>query len=355
MDIQKTLADFKKKIDPEIEKYLDKAIKEAREKDHFVAGSLKYVKKMALVGGKRLRPALMYYGYLAVKGKEKDKIIRTAVSIELIHIFLLIHDDIIDKDNKRHGIDTIHFRYKKLGEKLFPKEDSEHFGNSMGIIVGDMVSALGNQIIFNSEFSPELIMKALSKLQSVVSMTVIGEAQDVYIGYRGRASEREILEMYKNKTAKYTIESPLHLGAILGGADDRILENLSRLSIPIGIAFQIQDDILGVFGSEKKIGKSVGSDIQEGKQTILVSKAMENSNYGQKRALNNLLGKSNLTIQDIEKFREIIQKTGSLDYAQNTAQEFISQGKREIKRAKINKEAKDFLLGIADYMMERET
>lgn len=355
MNIQKTLADFKEKIDPEIEKYLNKAIKEAGEKDCFVANALKYVKRIALAGGKRLRPALMYYGYLAINGKEKNKIIRTAVSIELIHIFLLIHDDIIDKDNKRHGIDTIHFRYKKLGRKLFPKTDYDHFGNSMGIIVGDMVSALGNQIIFNSEFSPELIMKALSKLQSVVSMTVIGEAQDVYIGYRGKASEEEIIEMYKNKTARYTVESPLHLGAILGGADDKILENLSKLAIPIGIAFQIQDDILGVFGSERKIGKSVGSDVQEGKQTILVSRAMEKSDRKQRKILNSLLGKNDLTIQDVKKFREIIRETGSLDYAQNMAQKFISQGKREIEKAKISKEAQDFLLGIADYMTNRET
>ena len=355
MDIQKALADFKKKIDPEIEKYLNKAIKEGSERDRFVADSLKYVKKIALAGGKRLRPALMYYGYLAVNGKEKNKIIRTAVSVELIHIFLLIHDDIIDKDNKRHGIDTIHFRYQKLGEKLFPKDDSKHFGNSMGIIVGDMVSALGNQIIFNSEFSPALIVNALSKLQSVVSMTVIGEAQDVYIGYKGKASEKEILEMYKNKTAKYTVESPLHLGAILGGADDKILKSLSRLAIPIGIAFQIQDDILGVFGSEKKLGKSVGSDIKEGKQTILVSKAIENSGYSQKKMLNNLLGKNDLTTGDVKKFREIIIKTKSLDYAQDMAQKFISQGKREIEKARISKKARDFLLGIADYMANRET
>jgi len=354
MDIKKRLEDFKKKIDPEIEKYLDEAIKEARKKDFFVAGFLKYVKKMALTGGKRLRPALMYYGYLAVNGKEKRKIIKTAVSVELIHIFLLIHDDIIDKDNKRHGIDTIHFRYQKLGEKIFPKEDSKHFGNSIGIIAGDMLNALGNQIIFNSEFSPAIIMNALYKLQSVVSMTVIGEAQDVYIGYKGKATEKEILEMYKNKTAKYTVESPLHLGAILGGADDKILKNLSRLAIPIGIAFQIQDDILGLFGSEKKLGKPVGSDIKEGKQTILVSKAMEKSDSKQIKILNNLLGKNNLTTQDVEKFREIIKGTGSLDYAQNMAQKFISQGKREIKKAEISKEAKIFLLGIADYMMDRE-
>lgn len=354
MDIQKTLANFKKKIDPEIEKYLDKAIGEAKGRDNFVADALKYVKKITLAGGKRLRPALMYYGYLGVRGKEKSKIVRTAVGIELIHTFLLIHDDIIDKDNKRHNEDTIHFRYQKLGKNIFSQDNSEHFGNSMGIIMGDMVSALGNQIIFNSEFSPELIIRALSKLQSVVSMTVIGEAQDVYMGYRGEASEKEILEMYKNKTAKYTIESPLHLGAILGGADDKVLKNLTRLSIPIGVAFQIQDDILGVFGSERKIGKSVGSDIQEGKQTILVSKALENSNRNQKKALNNLLGKNDLTFRDIKRFREIIKETGSLNYAQSMARKLIHQGKREINKAKIAKESKDFLLGMADYTAERE-
>jgi geranylgeranyl diphosphate synthase type I len=354
MEIREKLNEFKNQLDPEIEKYLDKTIKEVQKEDIFITDALRFVKKYVLSGGKRLRPALMYYGYLAAGGKEKEKAIQTSVSIELIHAFLLIHDDIIDKDNMRHGVDTAHFHFSKIGKKYFPKKDNAHFGNSIAIIVGDMVGAMGNQIIFNSEFEPKNIIKALDRLQGIVSMTVIGQSQDIYIEYAGKASEKEILRMYKNKTAKYTIEGPLHLGAILGGADVELLESISRFSIPIGIAFQIQDDILGIFGSEKKIGKPVGSDIAEGKQTILVARALETGSAAQKKAIKNLLGKAKLTGKDIDEFRRAIIASGSLEYAQKTANDFIRQGKAEIKKSKIAGEAQEFLLGIADYMASRE-
>ena len=104
-----------------------------------MADALEYVQKMVLAGGKRLRPAFMYYGYLTAGGKDKERIIKTSASIELIHTFLLIHDDIIDRDNLRHGLDTIHERYRKLSRKFFKDVDYEHFGESMAIIIGDMV------------------------------------------------------------------------------------------------------------------------------------------------------------------------------------------------------------------------
>lgn len=354
MDIQRTLSSFKEKINIEIESHLDKAIKEANQRDVLTADALRYVKKFTLSGGKRLRAALMYYGYLAVGGKERKKMLRTAVSIELIHIFLLIHDDIIDNDKKRHRVDTVNFKYQKLGKKISSQGDYEHFGNSMAIIIGDMVGAMGSQIIFDSKFDTNLVFKALTKLQEVVSMTSIGQSKDIYLEYVGVATEEDILKMYEYKTAKYTIEGPLHLGASLGGASDKTLKNFSNYAIPMGIAFQIQDDILGIFGSEKKTGKSVGSDIEEGKQTILVVKARENSNSKQKKQINDILGKKNITPEDIEKFQKIIKETGSLDYAVALARKLINRGKKNIEKMNINKEAKDFLIGIAGYMIQRD-
>lgn len=354
MNFQETLCDFKKKVNEELETYFDKTINEAERKDAFIADALRYVRKLTLSGGKRLRSALMYYGYLASGGREKKEMIKTSVSIELIHIFLLIHDDIIDRDLKRHGVDTIHYTYEKIGKKIFPKSDSEHFGKSMAVIIGDMVGALGNQIIFNSSFDPKLVMKALSKLQSIISLTVIGQSQDLYIEYKRTATEKEILKMYENKTAKYTIEGPLELGAILGGANEELLKKISRYAIPIGIAFQIQDDILGIFGSEKKMGKSVGADIKEGKQTILLSKAREKADKEQKKRLEIIFGNKSITKSEVEEFQNIIIKTGSLEYAKNLSAKLISEGKKELEKIEIKNETKDFLSGMADYMMSRE-
>lgn len=357
MDVVKKLEELKKKINPEIERYFERVIKETGKVDKNITEALKYVRKIIMSGGKRVRPIFMYYGYLAAGGREFEKIIKTSASVELIHAFLLIHDDIIDQDEKRHGITTIHEHYKKIGKKFLKNRDPRHFGNSMAIIIGDMVGALGNQIIFESQFKQERVIQALHRLQGIVSFTVIGQTEDIYIENKGKATEKEILQMYENKTAKYTIEGPLHLGAILAGADEIFLKFLSEYSIPIGIAFQIQDDILGVFGNEKKLGKSVGSDIRQGKQTILVAKAYENANREQKKILDSTLGKKDLTAEGLESFRKVIVETGSLDYAKRLSAKLVEKGKSVLvdssSGVKMKKEAKEFLLGIGDYIISR--
>lgn len=358
MDIKEELKKFQDKINPELKKFFNETIISYKENDFIIIDALNQVKKITLGGGKRLRPALMYWGYRGVGGKKEEEIIRTSVSIELIHIFLLIHDDVIDKDKSRHGKETIHSKYAMLGKNISKdKRDSVHFGNSMGIVVGDIVGALGNKVIYTSDFPAELIVKSLSKLQSIIYSVAVGEAQDVFIEHKRFATEEEVLNMYKNKTAKYTIEGPLHLGAILGGAPESLMGKISKFSIPIGVAFQIQDDILGVFGNEKKLGKPVGSDIREGKQTILVVKAMEKADNGQKKTLLNLLGKENINKQEIEEFKKIIEDTGSLDYSNNLAKKLIEDGKRELENitdSEFSLEAKEFLRSIADYMTQRE-
>jgi geranylgeranyl diphosphate synthase, type I len=354
MDIKKTLTDFREKIDGEIEEYLDEVIKEAKKKDIFIADTLRYVKKFLLAGGKRLRPAFMYYGYLAAGGKEKEKILKASVSVELIHAYLLIHDDIIDNDCRRHNIDTVNYRYQKIAKKIPGVHSPESFGNSMAIIIGDMVCALGNERIFRSGFEAKLVIEALKKLQGIVSLTVIGQSQDMNLGFKPKATEKNVLDMYENKTARYTIEGPLHLGAALSNASQVLLDSLSAYSIPVGIAFQIQDDILGIFGSEKKLGKPVGSDIEEGKKTLLVIKALENGTEKQRSRLKNILGKRQLRQEEIEEFRQIIIATGALQFAQEKAKKLIDQGRTAIENKKINPEAKEFMLGVADYMISRE-
>lgn len=354
MDAKKTLAEFKKKIDPEITAYFKRVIDETKKVDTNIVDAIRYAEKIIMSGGKRARAAFMYYGYIAAGGKERKKMLKTSASIELIHAFLLIHDDVIDRDGLRHGVKTIHCRYAEIAKKHFKNKNPEHFGNSMAIIIGDMIGALGNQIIFESKFAPELIMKALRKMQNIVSFTVVGQSEDIYIENRGKATEREILRMYENKTAKYTIEGPLQLGAILAGADEKFLQSVSAYSIPAGIAFQIQDDILGVFGRTGKTGKPVGSDVRQGKQTILVAKALEKADRKQKEILKKCLGNKDLTRDELEQFRRVIIETGALDYAQKMARDMVEDAKVKIERAEMDEEAKDFLFGIADYMLNRE-
>ncbi len=355
MDIKNNLAEFKKEVDKEIKLFLDAKIKEYSPKDKLIGEALEKVKKNIMSGGKRLRPAVMYYGYIGSGGDDKRKMLKTCISVEIIHAFLLVHDDIMDRDIMRHGEDTINYSYEKMGKRFFPKEDSLHFGNSMALIIGDMIAAFGNQVLFNSNFEPDLVIKALSKLQDIVAFTIVGQAKDFYMGYRKKATMKEVLEIYEYKTARYTFEGPLHLGGILGGASKDILDGFSNFSIPLGMAFQIQDDILGIFGTEKKIGKLVGSDIREGKQTVLLLKAIEKGSLSDRKKIQALIANKNLTSRDIKNFQEIVIRTGSLDFAKNLMQELIQKSQKEINKLKIKNESKEFFLGLAEYISTRET
>nr|MBP9728468.1 polyprenyl synthetase family protein [Candidatus Moranbacteria bacterium] len=265
MQIEEELKRFKSRLDPCIDAYFDAVLENGIKEDDLVAEALEHARVIVLAGGKRLRSAFMYYGYIGAGGTEEEKMLETSVSVELIHSFLLVHDDIIDRDDMRHGVPTLHKRYADFGKRLFPDRDTDHFGTSIAIIMGDMLYSFGNDILFKSDFPKERIFAALSRLQNIVSFTVVGQARDIYMEYKREATEEEILSMYRNKTAKYTVEGPLHLGAIMAGASEELLTLLSDYAIPLGIAFQIQDDILGIFGSAKRLGKPVGSDIEEGK------------------------------------------------------------------------------------------
>jgi geranylgeranyl diphosphate synthase, type I len=355
MDAIELIKQFKIRFDPFLEEYFKKKIKKAGEIDSVAEETIHMVKDYTLAGGKRIRPAMLYYGYLAAGGENNDEIMRVSMSVELLHSFLLIHDDVIDRDASRHGVATIHERFKKISAKYGVSSDHEHFGNSMAMITGDMTAAMACDIIFNSGFPDSVIIKALDKMQDIVFVTIPGEMLDVIMQYSGRATEKEILKMFEGKTARYTFEGPLHLGCILAGGDEKLFQCFSEYSLPLGKAFQIRDDILGVYGDEKKLGKPVGSDIIEGKQTLLILKVMEKGTKEQKEIIKKYLGKKDLTAPELEKVREVIKESGSLEYSYGLCRELIEESLVALQRADIkNQEARTFLEGIAQYVIKRE-
>jgi geranylgeranyl diphosphate synthase, type I len=354
MDFKKELSTLKEQIDAEIRTYLDSVIAEAEKTDVFVVSILKHFKKTILSGGKRIRPIMMYWGYVGAGGKDKKEIIKASISIELIHAFLLIHDDIVDRDDLRRGQKTIHAKYRDHYKKFFDGSDSVHFGNSIGIISGDFVYSLGNQVLFSSNFSPEIVMTALKKMQDIVGLTCVGEIQDIYMERTGRITEKAILKMYENKTARYTFDGPLKLGAMLAGATDEQCARLTDFAVPLGIAFQIRDDILGIYGDEKVIGKPVGSDIAEGKRTFIVNRAFKKAHSQQKKTLKQLLGKKDLTQKDVEDFRDLIKEIGVKDEVEKYMQELIDDAQEALEKINITPEAKAFLYDLTQYLNNRE-
>ncbi|HWQ59711.1 MAG TPA: polyprenyl synthetase family protein [Candidatus Fimivivens sp.] len=353
-DAKTGLASFREWINPLLREHLDAAIKEAAKDDELVSGALTEVRDMILAGGKRLRAALMCAGYFAAGGTDEERILRASMSIELVHAFLLIHDDVIDRDGLRHGRESLHARYARIGRSVFQREgDAVHFGDSIAIIVGDMVAALGNDLIFRSGFPHDRVFRSLSELQRIVSFTVIGQAMDISFEFRAGIGREDILRMYEYKTAKYTVEGPLTLGALLAGADDGIVAALGKYAVPTGVAFQIRDDILGAFGTQEKLGKPVGSDIEEGKRTLPVLFALERAGRSDKAALRHILSSGHLKQGDLDRFRSILRESGALDLSTDSMVQLVEEAKRSISTADISGDAKGFLISVADYISER--
>jgi len=355
MNFEQTLGGLKVAIDRELEHYFNIAIADAVKKDALIAEALEQTKKIALAGGKRIRGALLAQAYFGVGGKERKKIIKVAAAIEFVHLFLLVHDDIIDRGELRHGQKTLHEIFGEKKQKNISKDDSKHFGQSVAIIVGDMLYAIAIKVILEAGFAFEDCTKTILKLQEIVSTTIIGQSQDIAIEFRKKASEEEVLAMYENKTARYTFEGPLYLGAMLAGCSDKkTLKALSLYALPIGTAFQIQDDILGVFGNEKKMGKSVASDIEEGKLSLMVLNAQKFATKIQRKKMDQILGKKKLTNAQIKSFKDILLATNSLEYAQNLAKKYFADGKKEIEKIILLPEAKKFFMSLVVYLEKRE-
>ncbi|OIO62127.1 polyprenyl synthetase family protein [Candidatus Woesearchaeota archaeon CG_4_10_14_0_2_um_filter_33_10] len=351
MIITDILEYYKEKIELRLKTFLDEKISEAEKISYSSREIMQYIKEFNLRGGKRIRSVLIIMAYKSLGGKNENAIIDIAASAELMQSFLLIHDDIIDDDDLRRGGPTMHRIY---AEKYKGCDNPKKFGENMAIIAGDLLASLGNEIISKSAFDEEKKLKLLQKFNKIIKLTGYGEIIDILSGLKTNVTEQDISKMHKLKTAVYTIEGPLHMGAIAAGASDDQLKILSEYAIPLGMAFQLKDDILGLFGSEEKLGKPADSDIKEGKKTLLILKVLENANKEQKELIGNALGNKDITKTELTKVREIIKETGSLSYSENLAEKLVKKAKNAIKTSDFETHGKDFFLEIADYVIKRD-
>lgn len=349
------LKNYQTEVNVLLKQYFKKEIRRGQTIGPLAVNAIKSIEKFVLAGGKRLRPAIIYYGYLAAGGQNTKAIKNASLSIELIHSFLLIHDDIMDQDDLRHGIDTIHKKYEKLAQRHFVNKNNKHFGESMGIVVGDLCHTMANQILFKSNFKPKIILNVLNKLQNIVYEVIPGQMMDLQLSFKGSATEKEILKVQEAKTAYYTFEGPIHLGCILAeNTDETMLKNFTKYALAMGKAFQIRDDILGIFGDEKTLGKPIGSDIIEGKQTLLVNYVLKKGKKQDKKIITKLLGKSTINKIELKQFRNIIKKSGALEYSKKKGDEMVEETIKVLSKITFkNKEAEIFFNGIAKYIVNR--
>lgn len=304
--------------------------------------------------GKGFRGCLTQLGYECFGGRKKEAILKVSLVVEINHAFLLIHDDIMDQSLLRRGQATIHVQYQKLATKRYPRSDSVRFGTCMGINTGDAGSMLALGLLAQADFPDRLKTKMLARFSQVLLKTAYGQAIDLNYERLAAATEDQVLQIHRFKTANYTIVGPLQYGAILAGAKENKLAAIEKYGLPIGMAFQLRDDELGLFSDEKTLGKPIGDDIQENKNTLLKIKAWEKANPEEKRFLKKTYGSRYLTKREIDRVRRITVETGALAYSQKMTQRLVAAGKKAIPRITRRSREAALLSQIADLMIKRK-
>ncbi len=346
---------------PEIDKRLADRIK--NEKKFFPIPhpvfdrEIDYLYDFNMRGGKRLRPAFIVEGYLAVGGEDLDAIYDASIAIEGSETYLLIHDDIIDNDTLRRGKPTVHIMFRDyLTQQGIPTDKAEELGKSLAIVSGDLQAIMDYHWLLETRFPSDLKVKAVLKFNHILRLTNYGQLLDISLETMPieKVREEDVLTVHSLKTSAYTIWGPLQIGGILGNANDEQMQAFYNYGYNLGIAFQLQDDILGLYGDVRKTGKPAHSDLKEGKRTLLIIKALEAASDKQKKELLGVLGNRRITDDDAELARGIVKETGALDYNKDLAKELARKGLEAIEKANIEEDARDYLVGIAEFLINRE-
>jgi geranylgeranyl diphosphate synthase, type I len=262
--------------------------------------------------GKMVRGALLLLGYEMYAGRSAHAgAASAAAALEIIHSSLLIHDDIMDNDRLRRGARTVFAQYEQMG-RARRAADAAGFGRAMGMCAGDVGYFVAWDILSRLPLEAALKASLLSLVSSELASVGLAQMQDIAFGSFPRIPARdEVIALYLYKTARYTFSLPLAAGAMLAGAAPAERRKLSELGERLGVIFQVRDDDLGIFGSEKETGKPVGSDIREGKKTLLYLELFRRARGQERRELEALFGKPGLSAADAARVRRAIERLGA--------------------------------------------
>jgi len=360
MGIQTYLQDYSQRADRYLDIFFKQKLSEAQKIGQSSNGLLNVPKEMLRMyrdymrGGKKLRGALVQLGF-GCGGGDREKILPVSVAVEILHSFLLMHDDVIDEDDFRRGKKTVHKQWEQIGRnKLSESLNCKHFGESLAYTLGDVGGFLGMGLMMDSNFPANIKLKGLLHLNEFLLYTGYGQGLDVAYEASDHLVEDDVLRVHLYKSAYYTISGPLKLGGILVGLKPSQLKAMEEYGECIGIAFQLRDDELGLFGDEKIIGKPVGSDVRENKNTVLHIKAIELGSDKDRSRLKKLYGKADLNKQDLKLVQQITIDVGALDYSRQLINDLVKKGKKAIPQMASDSCEQEIFGQIADYIVERK-
>ncbi|WP_190812424.1 polyprenyl synthetase family protein [Saccharopolyspora pogona] len=306
-------------------------------------------------GGKRIRPLLCLCGWhAAANGHPIDVAIDVAASLELFHMFALIHDDIMDRSDVRRGNPSAHrvLASHWCGDDS-SKGDPEWFGTSAAILLGDLALALSLEMLTASGMTDEQYRAVRPVLDAMHTEVILGQYHDLLAEQRLSADIAATLRVIRYKTAKYTVERPLHLGAALAGGGSAVLEACTAYALPLGEAFQLRDDVLGVFGDPEVTGKSTVDDLRDGKRTTLIAVALQQGNSTEGALLRSLVGNPDLDASGAEAIRNVLVSTGALQIVEGMIKDRLAIANRALDNAPFPRPVYNTLADMAHRLTSR--
>jgi geranylgeranyl diphosphate synthase, type I len=301
-----------------------------------------------VAGGKRLRAAFCYWGWRACGGQDDPSIFSAAASLELLHASALVHDDVMDASDTRRGQPSVHKRFAARHLAANWQGPAGRFGAGAAILTGDLLLAWTDEMLRTSGLPAGAVTRGLTVLDAMRTEVLAGQFLDLVAQSSGGGSVDGPLKVITYKSAKYTVERPLQLGAaLLAETHPAIRTAFTGYGIPLGIAFQLRDDILGVFGDPEKTGKPVVDDLREGKRTVMLAIARERADTAETELLDRCVGDPDLTEEAARGVQQVMIRTGALDECELMITVNVKEALAALAGAPITAESKDALAELA--------
>lgn len=340
-------------INRSLEAYFAARINQAANIDDSYSLMWQFIRHVSQAGGKRLRPYLTVLTYEMYGGRDYRAILQIAMAQELLHLALLIHDDIADKDDVRHGVLNVGGQYKQRYSKLSrASSDIDHHANASALLAGDLLLSETHALVFESDFAPAACADVARLLRRATFEVAAGQLLDMEAAIG--VGDAGPMTIARYKTASYSFVCPIMCGATLSRASQGELAKLNQLGYDCGIAFQLADDLLGVFGDEEKTGKSSSNDLREAKHTYLLEQAWLLADASQKRQLQAIVGNSDITPSQAETARKIFVDCGAKEAAEAMLAEYGRRAMMAVDDLAADPAGRQQLSDLIGYLTRRE-
>ncbi|MFL6158217.1 MAG: polyprenyl synthetase family protein [Marmoricola sp.] len=309
--------------------------------------------RVSVSGGKRFRASFCWWGHLAIaEPTDAPALLRACASLELLHASALVHDDYMDASDVRRGRPATHRAFETLHREQGWNAGAAQYGAAAAILLGDLLLSWSDELLRTCGLPAERVLDALRYFDLTRTEVVAGQFLDVSAQARGATDVEGAMRVVRYKSAKYSIERPLHIGAALAGASGDVLLQLSRFGLPLGEAFQLRDDLLGVFGDPEVTGKPAGDDLVEGKRTVLIALAMNALDAPDRKHLDTSLGRP-LTAAEVAELRTLITGSGAAEQVESVITSLTERALGALAEADLRDDARAVLRDLAAAATQR--